>query len=175
MTTLPPSLTNQEAPVGSLPGLLSRSAAADGTGNRGEGTGVPRILIHSVQGLTGMHARDFVCFGRSENRSEGPGGIWRRRVERPLCLCSRRHRGQPTACALLTLGPIGSRTIPEGRSLGCKVAQMPVDADWSGHTGRPQVEILRTGETASRLYRLSLNRTKYIENLSVGSPAAMPD
>src|SRR5437667_10468120 len=53
MTTLPPSLTNQEAPVGSLPGLLSRSAAADGTGNRGEGTGVPRILIHSAQGLTG--------------------------------------------------------------------------------------------------------------------------
>ena len=67
MTTLPPSLTNQEAPAGSLPGLLSRSAgrgwySKSRWGHRGSGVTYPqcsRAYLQRKARRRGFHGHPY--------------------------------------------------------------------------------------------------------------------
>ena len=108
MTTLPPSLTNQEAPVGSLPGLLSRSAGRGWYsklrwGHRGSGVTYPqcsRAYLQRKARRRGFHGHPYprrrvqrpvdlrrcsenVGRTRALGRSRGP--MWRHIIGTPDC------------------------------------------------------------------------------------------
>jgi len=163
--------------VGSLPGLLSRSAAADGTGNRGEGTGVLRILIHSVQGLTGR-APENSCASVDRRTSSRVLRVSGAAAGSDLCASARGpcvSQRAPYGMCPAHAGRHRSRTLPEGAHSRMELAQMPVAADRSASPGPTAGGNPPRGRDRIAPLQQSHNRTKHIEIVSVGSPAAILD